>query len=214
MKNIENVISIYKKAFEENGDSTNSVLTPKGRQDIRFENLLKNIKTDNQYSLMDFGCGLAFLKEYIEKLDLPIVYSGSDIVDDFISHNSKKYPNNEFILLKGKKIFDKSYDYIVCSGVFNLLYVENIEEHEQIVFNTLQQLFEKCNHSLSLDFMTDKVDFMQDGAYHQNISNLIAFAQKNLSKRIILNHSYMPYEFTITIFKNQEIVKPVNVYAD
>ncbi len=212
MKKLDSVINTYKEAFRENGDSTLSVLTPKGRQDLRFGTLLSHFPKTEPGTIMDFGCGLAFLKAYIDQQGLPFQYSGCDMVDDFIRHNSTKYPGSEFILLNGKDLFSGSYDYIVSSGVFNMLYTESAESHEKIVFDTLKGLFEKCDKVLSVDFMTDTVDFIQEGAYHQNLGNLLDFVRQHLSKRFIVDHSYMPYEYTISIFKDETIIRPDNIY--
>ena len=68
--------------------------------------------------------------------------------------------------------------------------------------------------SVSVDFMTDSVDFIQDGAYHQNVADFLNFITTNLSKRCIVDMSTFPYEVTFTIFKNEEIIRPDNIYSN
>ena len=60
--------------------------------------------------------------------------------------------------------------------------------------------------------MTDQVDFIQEGAFHQNVLELYEFAKEKLTKRVAVDESYMPYEFTFHFFKDEEILKPDNIY--
>jgi hypothetical protein len=62
--------------------------------------------------------------------------------------------------------------------------------------------------------MSDYVDFKQKEAYHQNELELISFITKKLSKRFLLDKSYMPYEFTIIIYKNEYINNEKSVYSE
>jgi hypothetical protein len=60
--------------------------------------------------------------------------------------------------------------------------------------------------------MSDQVDFEAPDAYHQNIFEIYNFSFNNLSRRINIDQSYMPYEYTIHIFNDSEIIKPDNVF--
>ena len=73
---------------------------PKGRQDIRFNNLispLKNIITKETLSLCDFGCGLAHLEEYIINKKINLEYKGLDFVPSLIDLALEKGRNVELI---------------------------------------------------------------------------------------------------------------------
>jgi hypothetical protein len=60
--------------------------------------------------------------------------------------------------------------------------------------------------------LTDKVDFQQPGAFHIAEPELVEFVRNRLSPRYTLDHSYMPYEFAVTVFKDQRVVRPDNVF--
>ena len=142
---------------------------------------------------------------------LYILYTGCDIVNDFIVHNSKKFKQSTFINSTNQKI-SLNYDYTVVSGAFNILYFEDEVEHKKVVFETIKMLFKQTNKILSINFMTDQVDFKSPNAYHQNVKELYDFCYENITKRLNLDQTYMPYEFTITLFCDQEILIPVNTY--
>lgn len=208
---INKIIEDYSKSFMTHGDSPKSVMWPKGRQEERFEALLRFMPKENHFSILDYGCGLAHLIEYLEKKFKKFDYTGCDIVNDFIEHNSKKYKQSNFFNSRNKKI-NMEYDYTVVSGAFNILYYDDEVEHKKVVFETIKTLFKHTNKILSINFMTDQVDFKSPKAYHQNVKELYDFCYENITKRLNIDQTYMPYEYTITLFCDQEIQIPVNTY--
>lgn len=209
---MKKIINLYETALAQHGDSPESVLWPKGRQAERFSALTKHILKTGQFSLLDFGCGLAHLKPYLDTYYKDVAYSGVDIVSAFLAINRDKYPQDTFYSIESVNDIKDSYDYIVSSGAFNILYAPDNVKHQEMVFEILAALFEKTRISLSVNFMTDQVDFVQPGAYHQNILSLYQYITSKLSKRILFDQSYMPYEFTVVIWKNQTINRPENIY--
>ncbi len=208
---IENVKKKYQDAFNRHGNSLDAVFIPKGRQLERFISLLTYVKTES-FSILDYGCGLGQMSNYIKQNFPKANYLGVDIVEDFISENNAKYDFGRFEIIKDCYDIKNNYDVITAAGVFNLPYVQDKKKHQQIVYDNLSHLFSKTNDVLSVNFMTDEVDFIQDGAFHQNVMDLYNFTKKNLTKRVVVDESYMPYEFTFHFFKDQNILRPDNIY--
>lgn len=212
---MDKIIKQYKESFAEHGNSPKAVFWPKGRQKERFLALVKNFNTQNEFSILDYGCGLAHLRIFLNDIFTQKVnYTGADIVDDFIQENKVNLPNDNFILLTSHADVISEYDFIVSSGAFNMLYTSNVESHQKIIYDILSHLFSKTKVALSVNLMTDAVDFIQEGAFHQNVKELYDFASENLTKRLVIDQSYMPYEFTITLFKDQTIIRPENIYPN
>lgn len=203
---------MYADSFKTHGDSPGAVLWPKGRQKERFDALTANIGGAKNFSVLDFGCGLAHLKDYLSEKFRSFEYTGVDIVEEFIEANKKKYPNATFMSVDEFITSLVKYDYSVASGTFNIVYEKDVEANKKYVMNTLKSIFERTNVAFAFNFMTDEVDFIQEGAFHINPSELYNYCKRNLSKRVLLNQSYMPYEFTITVWKDDGIVRPDNIY--
>jgi SAM-dependent methyltransferase len=200
---MKHIKDIYKEAFEKHGNSPASVLWPKGRQDDRFNALTREINKSKGFSVLDFGCGLAHLKEYFDaKFEVPIKYTGVDLLPEFLQTAIGKFMDANF--MSPEELFSsvECYDYVLASGTFNILYEAQKSAHRDIVFQMMESLFNKTNIFLSVNFMTDKVDFEQKGAYHQSVTELYEFVTRSLSNRFIIDKSYMPYEYTITIWKD------------
>jgi trans-aconitate methyltransferase len=209
---IENVKKQYQDAYNRHGNSLDAVFIPKGRQLERFSSLMTYVKKES-FSILDYGCGLGQMANYINQQFPKAHYLGVDIVEDFISENNATYDFGRFEIIRDCYDITEYYDVITAAGVFNLLYVQDIKQHQQIVYDNLSHLFSKTNDVLSVNFMTDQVDFIQEGAFHQNVNDLYEFAKSKLTKRVALDESYMPYEFTFHFFKDQSILRPDNIYS-
>jgi SAM-dependent methyltransferase len=91
-------------------------------QKLRFDAFLDNIDAQGK-SLLDVGCGLGNLLEYVTGRNLDIRYTGVDILGKMIDCARDKGLNGEFHCLD---IFDsnpfgkESFDIIYASGIFNL----------------------------------------------------------------------------------------------
>lgn len=202
---------MYREAFEKHGMSPSSVLMPKGRQDVRFESLCRFFRKGN-FTILDFGSGLGDLFDFMRPRFSNFQYTGADIVEEFVEASRKARPDGTFVQIEDHRSLVKTYDYVAIAGVFNTLYNQEANIHRAYVFDAVEYLFSLTKDCLAINFMTDAVDFRQAGAYHQNPVELCEFVNRKLSRRWILDQSYMPYEFTLTIFCDDEIQRPENIY--
>ena len=204
------MIKTYKEQYKKHGYSPASLGCPKGRQNLRFELLSKYLKKG---TLLDFGCGFGDLASFLRKGNFDVNYNGCDVVSDFIEVARKNNPEDFFVKTKVDSKLNEEYDYIIASGVFNFLYTKNPKDHKEFVFSTINELFSKTiKKVLSVDFLSPAVDFVSKDAYHQEFKELIDFILTNLSRRFEINHTYMPYEYCVHIFKNDKIAIPKNVF--
>ena len=104
------------------------MLWPKGRQELRFEALTRHLPR-GEFTLLDYGCGLAHLRAYLDPRFERCRYSGADMVPAFIDASKAKYPDSEFIVAVTPRDLASDYDHIVLSGVFNMLYSDDVGQH-------------------------------------------------------------------------------------
>ena len=208
----DKMITTYEKSLKKFGVTPSALGCPKGRQKIRFNAFKKLIVKDSQ--LLDFGCGFGDLASYLENNNFPVSYTGCDVMEKFIDVAKIKQPNCRFFNTKFGEELKEEFDIVVCSGVFNFLYSKDKEEHFDLVKKTIKNLFSISRHSLIIDFLSKNVDFEADNSYHQKISELIDFCNKEVSRKYIIDHSYMPYEFLIQIFKDDKIKQIENTFEN
>ena len=200
---------IYSRKFQEHGYSPSSLGCPKGRQGLRFKALTSYLKFG---SLLDFGCGFGDLADYLENENKNVTYSGCDVMDEFLIMAKEQYPHKNFFKVKIGALINSEYDYVCASGVFNFLYSSNKNEHQDLVFKTLENLFSVARKSLSVDFLSPFVDFEVADMHQQKSDQLTEFVNLNLTRKFVIDHSYMPYEYCIHLFKDDDILRPNNVF--
>lgn len=202
---------LYQEAFARHGDSPMAVLWPRGRQPLRFEILTSHFQGDG-FSVLDYGCGLGHLRDELNKRFSSYRYIGADVVPEFVQAVKDKNPDAVVHLIRSHADLVDPVDHVVISGTFNIVDGDSRPEYLSYVHSVLEHLFSLCRVSLSVNFMTDKVDFVQTGAHHVNVESMYCFVRDRLSPRLQLDQSYMPYEFTIIAYRNCNIVRPENVY--
>lgn len=205
------MLSTYRRDFEKYGVSPSSLGCPKGRQNLRFNAFKNYIKEGSK--ILDFGCGFGDLAGFLKKENFDVEYIGCDIYDKFLEVAKQNNKEEKFFKLEfGEKIYE-NFDYILCSGVFNFLYSEKKNTHFEIVKNTIFNLFSHCKIGLIVDFQSQHVDYVEKNSYHQDIQELILYVSK-LSRRYIIDHSYLPYEYLINIFKDDKKISKKNIFKN
>jgi len=198
----EEINRLYKKAFDENGNSAAAVLIPRDNQFLRFQSFIDFLPQKIELSILDYGCGLAHLNTYLTThLTNRFEYTGVDINEDFLRENRRIHKNSNFYSRAEFFQNSKRADFIVSIGTFNLKYKEDPFMNKKFIFSEINKLWERVDMGLYLNFMSTVVDFQQPGAYHQDIGEIYEFCCKSLSRRILIDSSYLSYEYSILVLK-------------
>lgn len=180
----------------------------KGRAKLRYK-VMTEVFNFNGTSILDFGAGFGLFNNYLKDWGIePKAYKGIEINDDFISKAKEIDPN---IDITNINIYDEQikgeYDYVVSSGVFN----HQLNDNDAFIDFAFEYFFKLCNKGIAFNFLSDKVDFKLDYTHHSNPEAILKLAYK-FTNRIVLRNDYMPFEFTIFLFKEDEIHKESTVY--
>ncbi len=209
----EKYINRYNERLEEFGYDPRSLGWGTGgleRQYIRFSNLLdiKKFSTSEVSSVLDIGCGFGDCCEYLEQTNPQAIYTGVDINNSLIEIAKKKFPNNNFFCgdILDQKFYDlisnnskKKFDIVISSGVFN--YKLTNENQYDYICRMLEIMFSLSKIGIAADFLTDKVDFMHEGAFHTNIECLYTKTRDKITKKSIFRNDYLDYEFILYLLK-------------
>ena len=212
MNNIDKIKKLYQKSFDSYGDSPSSVMNPKARYAKRYKVLDDFITLENR-SILDYGCGIGLLCNYLSNNKFKFRYTGVDMVPEFINFCQNKFPpKNKFKLVSPSEKIINNFDIIFMSGVFNLKTDENSQFSKKYVFQRLKELFDLTNEILICDFLSSEVDFQQPDAQHFSIDEVSSFCFNNLGRKFAIRHDLLPYEFSLIIFKDSQIRKSDNTY--
>ncbi|MEO0396996.1 MAG: class I SAM-dependent methyltransferase [Cyanobacteria bacterium P01_A01_bin.137] len=208
----ENVKEMYEESFKRYGDSPASLLTPKGRSELRFR-AIDPFVAGRKVRVLDYGCGLGYLYEYLIQAGYEVEYTGVDIVPSFIETCCNKHSNTaKFQLVEPEAEIDGVFDVVFSSGVFNLVTNQDNQISKTYAFRRIKHLFAAASEVLICDFLSPFVDFKQDQAQHFEIDEIASFCSKTLTRRFVLRHDLLPYEFTLLAYQKAGIKRPENFF--
>lgn len=195
------VISRYTDRYNQFGYSPLTLGWDKGKQNIRFD-ILTSFFNLQHSSILDIGCGFGDLNKYLQPKSIPYVYTGIDLVESLIKEAKRKYknPNIHFICADFMESHEiPKHDVSIGSGLFNFkLETNNNYEFIESIFN---KAFGLSAQGIAFDFLSDRVDFKNEFNFYSNPSTILDMAYQ-LSRNVILRNDYMPFEFTIIVFRD------------
>jgi ubiquinone/menaquinone biosynthesis C-methylase UbiE len=194
------ILNHYTDLYKKFGDHPGSLGWPKGKQEIRFQTM-SEIGNLNNSSILDVGCGFGDYATYLQKKKKNIKYLGIDINPIFIEKAKEKNPNTSFKICDiEKQKIKKKFDWVFAIGITNKC------GSYQYIENMLQEMFQISKKGIGMDFLSSYVDYKGKGDYHASPERILKIAKK-ISKRVIIRHDYLPYQFCVYIFKDQKTDK-------
>lgn len=188
----------YTQRFQEFGRTPQSLGWKKGKQAIRFDVLTSQYDFAGK-SVLDIGCGFGDLLDTLGTRMSRFTYTGIDLVDAFIREARSMHPGHTFI--QGDFIshdFGMMFDYCVASGIFNH---KLKQDNYEFIRLAIQKAWDISCDGFAFDFLSDRVDYPLDHTFHSNPTKILEFAY-SLSRNVVLRNDYMPFEFSLFVFKD------------
>lgn len=206
------IVKHYEDCFSAHGDNCKGVDWP-NRPDAlkRYKIMLDVIRFDDnadanaRYGILDLGCGLGHMYEYMKSTGFPYDYSGADISEVFVNECRIKFPEVSFVRLDILKddisLLGRKPDYIIMNGLFtekcNLSYEDMKEYFEAFI----KKAYELCKKGIAFNVMSKDVDWERDDLFHLPLSELSSFLTRDLTRRYIIRNDYGLYEYTTYVYK-------------
>lgn len=162
-------------------------------------------ETAEPVHVLDFGCGLAHMLDYImaEPKLAHLRYSGLDLSETFVAAATRRHPKADLFRLDA--LADEAalpdYDYIIINGLFN--YRGEIPHDE--MFAHWQRLialaFRHARRGIAFNAMSKHVDWERDDLFHLPFDDMAHFVKANLSRHFVIRHDYPAYEFTTYVYR-------------
>lgn len=201
---LKGVEQYYSDKIILHGDSAQGVdWNSTDSQYLRFDQLRKLFDLQNNFSLLDYGCGSGEFVTYFDKLNLKqdFKYFGFDVSEPMLEISKNKQRDN--VLFNNVLPVDK-IDFTIASGLFNvkLNLASEVQWFDYIIdtINEFNSISEKGFAFNALTKYSDK-EFMKDYLYYSDPLLLFDYCKRNFSKNVALLHDYNLYEFTIIVRK-------------
>lgn len=172
-------------------------------QEVRFAQICK-VLPDNpkeEFSILDYGCGLGDLMSYLERSKYKFYYYGLDVSNEIIE--VAKTNHRRGVFSQGHEI-EFTVDYVIASGVFNVRQNTSNEEWHKYIVETITMFDEHAIKGFAFNCLTkySDVELMKDYLYYADPLELFDYCKRNFSNNVALLHDYGVYDFTIIVRKN------------
>lgn len=211
LKAVDQVAVVFQDEFKKYGYSLDSLMWNKGTQDAHFK-VKFDIGNLNKTRILDVGCGFGHMLDYLQAWNIDAQYTGVDICPEFIDVARQRHPKADFRLLNILETdIEETWDWVFLVGAFNYS-TTDARLWWHYVQRMMKRMYDLCSQGVAADFLSSYVDFKKENAFHIRPENVFSFA-KTITRRVALRHDYMPYDFTVYLYRNQELTAN-NIFLD
>lgn len=163
-------------------------------QSVRFD-VLCRVGDLEHASLLDVGCGLGDLYKYLLSKKIPVEYTGVDVVPALVSVCSIRFPEARFLCDDVVNIRD-SYDYILASGALSFA----VPQGKEYYFNIIKVMHEHARKGIAFNMLNRAAHVSDDTFLSYDVDEVVSFC-KTLSPRVEVVQNYLPWDFTVYMYK-------------
>jgi SAM-dependent methyltransferase len=167
-------------------------------QEKRFEALLGVADLQGR-RILDVGCGFGDLLEFLMQRGIRPVYTGLDVCKPMIERCHERFQGDiaHFVCADVLEYQpEQQFDYVVASGLFGL----DAEGARERIRPTLERLFGWCGVAASVNFLSANYPDPVDGRIYVEPGKALE-AGLALTPSARLDHSYLPNDFTLHLYK-------------
>lgn len=200
------IIDYYSGLVEKHGVNKKSLGRDRdaSSQHTRFGFFADVIKNDPNSSILDVGCGLGHLCDFLRTQGWTGKYTGVDITYKMCECAKKRLPDEVILnvdILDDE--FEEKFDYVACIAtvqhkpIFDSDPVDYLKE-------MIKKLYSLTNKVLVFDVFSNRGDFFEEDHLYVEPAELLAYCY-SLTKFLSLKNDYKPYQIMMFLHKNNLI---------
>jgi len=178
-------------------------------QNKRFNVLCELLPSDESFTVLDVGCGTGDLWKWMALwFEKPFNYTGVDISPKMIKLARKKDPTlfpskipGTFKVHDMAEPLEERYDYVLLSGTLNKRIAEE-EEQTAWARRVIRNCWDAAEKGLAYNMLSTYADHTAPDDYQYNPCKILKYSM-SLSRWAKLDHTYMPHDFTVYLWRNQ-----------
>ena len=169
-------------------------------QELRFQQLAR-LLPDQDFSVVDYGCGYGALYDYLTGDGRRFRYHGYDVAEPMIQVAADRLGPNPSVSLTTTRDELVPADFAVASGVLNVKGDAPTDAWKAYVYETIDDLASLGERGFGFNVLTahSDVDRQRADLFYADPSELLCHCLKTYSRHVALLHDYGLYEFTVLV---------------
>jgi SAM-dependent methyltransferase len=164
-------------------------------QQARFAVLLEAVELQHR-ALLDVGCGLGHLLDFLQEREIDVHYTGVDLLEEMVQRARARHPEGRFLCGDpfGETMFAPgSFQVAFCSGIFNL----NLGNNREFLVRAVRHLLTLADEHVAFNLLHARAGWgARDEYYHFEPADVLELlAPLPCSVRLI--EDYLPNDFTV-----------------
>jgi SAM-dependent methyltransferase len=202
--NPEKISSYFEERARTHGN------TPRGAdwnsteaQEIRFSQLLRIVKPNEFFQILDYGSGYGALASFLQRHGYDFRYTGFDLLERVIEETKILFSDVPAIQFTSDPTNLPGVDYTVASGIFNIRLDISDQEWTEYVIRTLDKFNDLSQKGFAFNLLTSYSDpeYTRPDLYYADPCFYFDYCKRHYSRNVALLHDYQLYDFTILVRK-------------
>lgn len=191
----ETIIKRYTELLNRYGFSHKSLDWGSRESQIRRFEVLAGVGDLSGKSILDVGCGLCDLYQYLNDRDVCVEYHGIDITSQMVDVSHGRFPNLHIEVRDIVKhpLRDK-YDYVFSSGTMYLF------SEKKNAFDLISAMHESANIGIAFNALSQCAIMKEAGELYLLPSEVLEYCI-SLTRSVVLRHDYLANDFTMYMYK-------------
>ena len=208
---VDKVVAYQEKRFREEGASARGLDWKSAEaQELNFRALM-SMMPDRSGSVLDVGCGLAHLRDFLAANGFTGDYTGIDVSPVLIEEARRLRPGLDLRVhdLLADPPLPRAFDYVVASGVFSARLDTPSDEFEDYAARMVEAMYGLCRRATAFNMLTSFVDFEAPHLYYGDPGDWLHRGRR-LSRFLRLHHDSDSYFFVLGIYRGPNDGDPVS----
>lgn len=201
-KELQKMFDEYKELYNNYGYSEKSLGWNKPKHLDRFSGVTKpwsHIKKEKNITILDYGCGLGHLYEFLKLEGFQWQYTGIDINKELIIEAKRIHPNVNFLATDINKINDDlKFDLIFIVGTFN----RRFSDSDNLLQSSIKESLNKANLGVNLALLSPWALKKYKSNYYPNLSLLEKCVDRNKAYAMNIRSDVILGEIMVDFFVN------------
>lgn len=196
------VDAYYSAILERHGETAAGVdWRSEESQRARFDELLHLVGDEQDFSLIDYGCGIGSLADYLHERRTHCRYLGFDVSAAMVDAAGARHAGGCDCRFVSARARVTPADFALASGLFNVRLDVPVDRWTHYVHETIDDLATLGRRGFAFNALSSQVpeERRRSHLFYPDPFDLTAYCARRCSTRVALLHDRWAHEFTIVV---------------